>query len=306
MTLSTAFIAPNTYETSADTMRHLIKRAVGQVGPGPVGAFTLTPSGSDLSLTTQVTGFEWILQGSNPNQGYYYVWSEDVETINFDVANTNPRWDTIVLKVADSEFGITGGDGPNWQIVKGTPASSPVKNSDATVIAAVTDAGAWQRVADIRIGGSATVINPGADVSITATDVYAPLVNITPGVSLQAGGALTTWVDVSSGSITPPTFKVPTSGKFTVRLSASITNNSGSSAWLSYHLNWSGGSNTDYTSNGTKGGASGSRATAVRTFRGIATPGTVVTLNLNTWRGGGTAAQTAIDSILLEVLPEPW
>lgn len=298
MTLQVAHIAPGSYQTSSTTLRNIIKRAFR--GSGPMGDFTLTPVGGVLQLTTNA-GWAAVIAGTAVSQGSYFVWSDVVETITFPTASAQSRWDALLLLVADDEYGSVTLRGPKWKIVQGTPAGSPVKLTDGQVAAGVTEAGAYIRVADVKIVGSATSI-VGGDVSLTWEDIYK--IHERKFTGAACTGTVATWVDVPSGTCSPISIKVPPSGKITVRVGANLKNVdfATSTVWLSYKLT---GIVNEEDYNGVKAcGSGGARATAERTFFGL-TPGSIVTVQPRTFYGAGLVGDTSVDSALLQAWGEP-
>src|SRR5687768_3784310 len=129
MALEATFIAPDGYETSATALRQLVQDAFGNYG-GRVRGFTLTPSAPEAGLALDVAAGSAVLKGTAAGQGAYYIANEETETISWPAASGQPRYDSLVLVAADSDYGsIPASVGPIWRVIQGTPAASPVKLS---------------------------------------------------------------------------------------------------------------------------------------------------------------------------------
>jgi hypothetical protein len=296
MTLQTAFIGPGGYQTTTTTMRNLIEALAP--GTGPLGDFTLTPVPAVMQLSA--AAFKSMIVGGAVSQGSYFIWTDVPEVIQFQNADSQGRWDAVVLLAADDEYGSVTLRGPKFKVIKGTPAGSPVKLSDPAVAAGVGEAGAYARVADVLVPASVTNMST-ATIAFVWEDIYK--VHTRQFTGAACTGTVATWVDVPGGTCSPILIKVPPSGKITVRVGANMKNSdfSTSTVWLSYKLT---GIINEQDYNGAKAsGGGGARATAERLFTGL-TPGSIVTVQPQTFYGAGVVGDTSVDAALLQAWAE--
>lgn len=124
------------------------------------GDFTLTPSGSAMSLT--IGRGDAYLHGTETatDQGGYYAWNNANEVLAWPAAPaSNPRIDSLILRVIDTDYGAdAAGSKATWEIVQGTPAASPVAVADSAFApaGAYYHPGAWVRVADFTVANGST------------------------------------------------------------------------------------------------------------------------------------------------------
>lgn len=184
------FQAVDTTETQfSQWARHIIR--------GGRSGVNGSPSGTALKVTANSSGmFVSVAAGQAIVRGHFYD-STAAETLTIGASNTNPRIDTIVLKLDPAVNTIV------LQVVAGTPAASPVP---ATLTQ--TDAAIWQfKLAEVRVEASATTIDANKvtdfrqfimDVWTTATrpTALAGLVglNTTTGMMEYYNGSA--WLDV--------------------------------------------------------------------------------------------------------------
>ena len=121
--------------------------------------FALVPSGSAMSL--QIAAGDAVVMGTEntTTQGGYYVWNNTNETLSWPAAAGQPRVDSLILRVIDTDYGVdAAGSKATWEIVSGTPAASPVAVADSAFApaGAFYHPGAWWRVADFTVPASAT------------------------------------------------------------------------------------------------------------------------------------------------------
>ena len=167
MTLSSAFLANNGYQTAAEDFRNFVNSTFGRAqGLHFNTDLALTP-GAGLSMNYAPGAIT--VQGMNlASQGAYFVWDSAGGNIPWPAANgSNPRIDALVMFVCDSQYGSASvGDGPQWTIVQGTPAGSPSAPTDATIISALPGPGGWYRMANVTIPTAATGILSG-NIAVT-------------------------------------------------------------------------------------------------------------------------------------------
>ena len=130
--------------------------------------FVITPSASAMSIT--VGRGDAVLMGTEgvSTQGAYYVWNNATETIAMPAAAANPRYDSLILRVIDTDYGSDpAGSKATWEVVSGTPAGSPTPVADSAFAAAGAfyHPGAWLRVADILVPASVTNLSTATVVN---------------------------------------------------------------------------------------------------------------------------------------------
>lgn len=107
------------------------------------------PTGTDLKVTANSSGMQvFIAAGQAMVRGHFYA-SSDSETITIGAANTNPRIDSIVLRLDPSANSVL------LTVVAGTAAVSPVAPTLTQ-----TDSGIYDfKLADVRVEANATTID---------------------------------------------------------------------------------------------------------------------------------------------------
>ena len=157
-----AYISQAGYLHPAELMRNINEVvAGGRSGISRWGQFEVSGTGSTDQI--QITAGSAMIVGSeNASQGAYFAWGEANELVSVPAANgSNPRIDTLLLRIADPQYGtITGLPRAYWQVVSGTAAASPSVLPDSTFNVGGTSyqPGAWLRVADIRRNVGDTVV----------------------------------------------------------------------------------------------------------------------------------------------------
>lgn len=121
--------------------------------------FAITPSGVAMSIS--VAAGDAVIMGTEAvsTQGGYYVWNNAAETIAFPAAAGSPRYDSLIMRVVDTDYGVDAlGSKAMWEVVSGTPGGSPVPVADSVFAPAGANyhPGAWWRVADILVPASVT------------------------------------------------------------------------------------------------------------------------------------------------------
>ena len=136
------FQAVDTTETQfSQWARHITKG--GRSGVNGV------PTGTELKVTANSSGMQVsVAAGQAFVRGHFYN-SSAAETLAIGAANTNPRIDSVVLKLDPSVNTVV------LQVVAGTAAVSPVPPTLTQ-----TDAAIWQfKLADVRVEANATTID---------------------------------------------------------------------------------------------------------------------------------------------------
>jgi hypothetical protein len=157
------------------------------------------PTGTDLKVTANSSGMQvFVATGQAMVRGHFYA-STASETLTIGSANTNPRIDSIVLKLDPSVNSVV------LQVVAGTAASSPVAPTLTQ-----TDSAVYQfKLADVRVEANVTTIDGSKvtdyrqflmDIWTTANRPTGFLgltgYNTTTGKLESHNG--TTWADVTS------------------------------------------------------------------------------------------------------------
>lgn len=186
------FQAVDTTETQfSQWARHIITN--GRSGVNGI------PTGSDLKVTANSSGMQvFVAAGQAMVRGHFYI-STAAETLAIGAANTNPRIDSVVLKLDPAINTIV------LQVVAGTAAASPVPPTLTQ-----TDAAIYQfKIADVRVEPSTTTIDAGKvtdtrefmrDIWTTATRPVAAAGIVgfnttTSKVEFYDGGQ---WLDIAS------------------------------------------------------------------------------------------------------------
>jgi hypothetical protein len=172
---------------------NLYRNLVGALGGKRTGAFryndfALTPSGSNMSLV--VGPGDAVLMGTenSTTQGGYYVWNNANETIAWPASTSQPRIDSLICRVIDTDYGADpAGSKAMWEVVSGTPAASPsaVPDSAFAPAGAYYHPGAWWRVANFQVPASASNL---AAATLTHFRRYARVGRHTMGLSTAFPG----------------------------------------------------------------------------------------------------------------------
>ncbi|WP_159944811.1 MULTISPECIES: hypothetical protein [unclassified Nocardiopsis] len=160
MALSVTAIGANEYPTTVEDVRQLI--AGLRPGTGSIGArdFPVMPSDQGGGLAVEIGPGRAVLEGrSAVDQGSYLVWSAESEILPWPGPAAQPRIDALVVTVADAQYGQVEAQGPAWMIVQGTASTTPAAPTTAAIEAAAP-AGAWARVADVRVNPGESTIAP--------------------------------------------------------------------------------------------------------------------------------------------------
>lgn len=159
---SAAFIAANGFQNSVLTDRALIEALFQSEGVLRAADFAPSP-GTGLALKV-AGGFAAVEGKSTLDQGFYFVWSDAEEEIAWVAPDTQPRIDTLILRVADAQYGtVAGNQGAYWDIITGVPAASPTARTDSDINTNFAIPGAWMRLCDVRV-------DPG-DTAFVAGDI---------------------------------------------------------------------------------------------------------------------------------------
>lgn len=180
------YIGASGYNHPVELFRNL-NGALTNDGKGLMGdptGFSLTPSGGSMQLTVG-PGYAMIAGLENASQGSYFAWNPAAEVIPWPAHSAQARWDTLVLRVIDTQYGVDSDpNGAQWEIVQGTPAGSPVKIADAEFLSGgdFYRPGAWWRVCDVLVEST--------DTNMAATTISDLRALVSPDAQRVAAGSL--------------------------------------------------------------------------------------------------------------------
>lgn len=150
------------------------------------------PTGTDLKVTANSSGMQvFVAAGQAMVRGHFYA-STASETLAIGAANTNPRIDSVVLKLDPSVNTIV------LQVVAGTAAASPVAPTLTQ-----TDAAIYQfKLADVRVEANATTIDASkvTDFRQFIMDIWTTANRPTPFLGLTGFNTTTGKLETYNGS----------------------------------------------------------------------------------------------------------
>ena len=158
-----AYIGVAGFATPVETDRNLVEAIFGRSGVIRPGHFAFTPLGSSQLGLSIAAGQAVLIGQESDQQGAYFVWSDAAETKLFNTPSGSPRIDSVILRVADSQYGtISGVPRAYWDFVPGVASGSPVARPDSDFNSGGSKyvPGAWWRAADVRIDPTDVVVNP--------------------------------------------------------------------------------------------------------------------------------------------------
>jgi hypothetical protein len=149
------------FQHPIELMRNLLAAQCGKrSGAFKYGDFNVTSTGSGMGIN--IAAGSAFLQGVESNtQGGYFAWSNASEVQTFGAASGSTRYDTVLLRVADIQYGsISGAPRAYWSIVAGAAgAGAPRADSYFNSGGGSYNPGAWLRIADVRIDPGDTTIS---------------------------------------------------------------------------------------------------------------------------------------------------
>jgi hypothetical protein len=162
MTVKAISIAPSNYENLAEMDRSLVNAMSRRTHGVIFEDYASTLSGVTNLRVEQggghtvnvLPGKAVIREKSTPIiRGSYLVQADATENKALPATDTNPFIATVILRVYDSQYGSIGSNtqGGYVEVIKGTPAASPVALSDAAIDAIASTPGGWIRLADVRV-----------------------------------------------------------------------------------------------------------------------------------------------------------
>jgi hypothetical protein len=158
--LSVTGIGQDSYPTTVEDYRQLIGTLLPGTGAIGLSQFTVTPLAQEAGLAVQIGPGRTVIRGGAAiDQGSYFVWSAEPEVLAWPGPSAQPRVDALILTIADSQYGAVEEQGPAWLIVQGVASTNPTAPSTDDVHAAAP-AGAWARIAHVRVNPDDTTIAP--------------------------------------------------------------------------------------------------------------------------------------------------
>ncbi|GAA4908012.1 hypothetical protein [Streptomonospora salina] len=189
MALSVAALGTNQYTTTIEDVRNLVAAVLpGDGGIGVGWQFPVAPVQQEIGIAVEIGPGIAVLDGNAATlQGSYFVWSAEPEVQSWPAPAAQPRVDALVLSVADAQYGEVETQGPTWLIVEGVASTTPVAPSDAE-ISAMTEPGAWTRVANVRVDpGDATIAPANIERALLPHDGGWKLFSLEPGYETYNG-----------------------------------------------------------------------------------------------------------------------
>lgn len=155
------FIGQSGFQHPVELMRNLTEAMYDKTGAFRLGQWVATPLVGQLGLG--VTGGQMVIVGNESNQqGAYFIWSDGVDNLLFPSPSGSQRWDSLIMRVMDPQYGtISGSPRVTWEVVTGVAgAGAPRPDSDFNSGGPLYVPGAWVRVYDVRIDPADVVVNP--------------------------------------------------------------------------------------------------------------------------------------------------
>lgn len=147
------------FEHPVELMRNLNKGLFDRSGVLRYGDFNITTPGSGLVLNV-AAGEAFLLGAENNTQGGYFLWSNAAETVNFSAPSGSIRYDTVLLRVRDPQYGtISGNARASIEVVAGSAGAGAARaDSYFNSGGGGYQPGAWLRLADVQIDPAVTSI----------------------------------------------------------------------------------------------------------------------------------------------------
>jgi hypothetical protein len=144
----------------AELDRNLLEHLSGRSGVTRPGGFagTVVPAAMQLEVAA---GAAFIEGRENNTQGFYFAWSNASETLSWPASGGSQRVDSLILRVADPQYGtISGNSRVYWDAVAGSGGSAR-PDSDFNSGGSQYVPGAWLRVFDVTVGAGVTQLTQG-------------------------------------------------------------------------------------------------------------------------------------------------
>jgi len=144
----------------AELDRNLLEHFTGRAGVTRPGGFAGTVVPAAMQLTVAAGG-AFIEGRENNTQGFYFAWSNASETLSWPASGGSQRVDSLILRVADPQYGtISGNSRVYWDAVAGSGGSAR-PDSDFNSGGSQYVPGAWLRVFDVTVGAGVTQLTQG-------------------------------------------------------------------------------------------------------------------------------------------------
>ncbi len=123
------------------------------------GDLAVTTPGSGLTVNV-AAGAAFVNGVESNTQGGYFAWSNASEALSIAAPSASTRYDSIILRVADPQYGtVTGNSRAYWDVVQGAAgAGVPRADSYFNSGGGAYVPGGWFRVADIQVDPGVTSI----------------------------------------------------------------------------------------------------------------------------------------------------
>lgn len=169
-----SYIGDAGFQTPVENDRKLIEGIFERGGLFRYTDFNLTPVVGTMAANVSA-GMAMVKGFQNNTQGSYFAWSNEDEDIPWPVAGTQSRYDTLILRVVDTQYGADGiGSRATWEIVSGAEGGSPAPLTDAEINAAYPKPGAWIALYDVKVDPSDITQLNGANISRRAMSTSRP------------------------------------------------------------------------------------------------------------------------------------
>jgi hypothetical protein len=167
--LAPGYIGQGSFATPVELDRNVAAAIAGRrTGAFRYNDFALAPSVSGMQMSIGL-GNAIIMGGeTSSTQGAYHVWSSATDILSWPAAAGSPRYDTLLLRVIDLQYGTDASpNGAYWQVVSGVASGSPVPLADSVFATggAQHRPGAWWRVADVLVPASVTNLSTATVVN---------------------------------------------------------------------------------------------------------------------------------------------
>lgn len=280
-----AYIGEAGFEHPVELDRNLLAAlAGGRTGKTRNADWAVSLVGGNSFQLTLGAGNMFVMgtEAGITTQGAYFVWSDAAQTFLFAGPSGSPRIDSLILRVVDEQYGSDPGvSRAEWEIVQGTPASSPVQVPDSNFAVGGPNykPGAWFRAVNVRI-------NPGN------TDlILAQVTDLIPTLRI-AGGQLV----VSSSTFYPSS---PAVGDVVFDIEKGFSLRWNGSSWEGRFA-----SRSTFTSSGTWNKPLGARQVLAQVQAGGGAGGGALTASsgnssMGGGGGGGGYAETLLDATSL-------
>lgn len=157
------YIGQTGYNHPVELDRNMLEGLFSRSGVLRYGDFAIAPTATNQQFSI-AAGRAFLLGAESAQQGGYFAWSDVSENKVLGPPSGSARIDAVLLRVVDTQYGSDpGSPRAEWDIVAGTPNSSPVAPADSLFNTGGGNykPGAWWRVADIRVNVGDTVIPDG-------------------------------------------------------------------------------------------------------------------------------------------------